>query len=215
MRNFLIILLIAAAVFAGLTISIKCFEVFDISMLPTYKEGNIIAVNRLAYLTDKPKQGDIVALYAPGETDQSAFDRYFNPCCAQYLKRVIATPGDTVRIDNHQVFINGAPFCESYIKESPDYTFPEQTIPEGKYFVLGDNRNSSYDSHKGWLVAQDEISGQVCFRFWSAEYPDIRYTSIPLFVIIVGIFSAEAISGSNKKNKLNRKMLAQRNIGPS
>ncbi|MGD0855197.1 MAG: signal peptidase I [Dehalococcoidia bacterium] len=214
MRNFLIILLIAAAVFAGLTISIKCFEVFDVSMLPTYKEGDYIIVNRIAYLIDKPKQGDIVALYAPGEECQSGFDRYFNPCCAQYLKRVIATPGDTVRIENQQVFINGKPISEPYIKEAPDYTLPEQQIPDGKYFVLGDNRNSSYDSHEGWLVDQENISGLVCFRYWSSEYPDIHYTAIPLFVIIFGIFSAEAISGSNKKNKLNRKMLAQRNIGP-
>ena len=214
MRNFLIILLIAAAVFTGLTISIKCFEVFDVSMQPTYKEGDYIIVNRLAYLMDKPKQGDIVALYSPGENRQSAFDRYLNPCCAQYIKRVIATPGDTVRIDNHQVFINGTPLCESYVKERPDYILPEQQIPAGKYFVLGDNRNSSYDSHKGWLVEQENISGLVCFRYWSSEYPDIHYTAIPLFVIIFGIFSAEAISGSNKKNKLNRKMLAQRNIGP-
>ena len=205
MRNFLIILLIAAAVFTGLTISIKCFEVFDVSMLPTYKEGNIIAVNRLAYLMDKPKQGDIVALYSPGENRQSAFDRYLNPCCAQYIKRVIATPGDTVRIDNHQVFINGTPLCESYVKERPDYILPEQQIPAGKYFVLGDNRNNSYDSHKGWLVAQDEISGQVCFRFWSAEYPDIRYTSIPILLIIVGIFSVDAIVGSTKRTSSIRK----------
>ncbi|MCX6006814.1 MAG: signal peptidase I [Chloroflexi bacterium] len=202
----MIVLLIAAAVFAGLQISIKCFEVFDVSMLPTYKEGNIIAVNRLAYLTDKPKQGDIVALYPPGENCQSAFDRFFNPYAAHYIKRVIAKPGDTVRIDNHQVFINGTPLCESYIKERPDYTLPEQLIPDGKYFVLGDNRNNSYDSHKGWLVEQDEISGQVCFRFWSTEYPDIRYTSIPLFVIIVGVFSIDAILGSNKKNRLNQKI---------
>jgi signal peptidase I len=205
MRNFLIILLIAAAVFTGLTISIKCFEVFDVSMQPTYKEGDYIIVNRLAYLMDKPKQGDIVSLYSPGETCQSAFDRYFNPCCAQYLKRVIATPGDTVRIENQQVFINGKQISEPYLKEEPDYTLQEQLIPEGKYFVLGDNRNNSYDSHKGWLVAQDEISGQVCFRFWSAEYPDIRYTSIPILLIIVGIFSVDAIVGSTKRTSSIRK----------
>ena len=199
MKTSKFILLIAAAVFAGLTISIKCFEVFDVSMLPTYKEGDYIIVNRIAYLIDKPKQGDIVALYAPGEECQSGFGRYFNPCCAQYLKRVIATPGDTIRIENQQVFINGKPISEPYIKEALDYTLPEQQIPDGKYFVLGDNRNSSYDSHEGWLVDQENISGLVCFRYWSSEYPDIHYTAIPLFVIIVGVFSVNIITDNNKK----------------
>ncbi|MCX6006813.1 MAG: signal peptidase I [Chloroflexi bacterium] len=199
MRNLLIILLIAAAVFAGLQISIKCFEVFDVSMLPTYKEGDFIVVNRLAYLVDKPKQGDIVALISPGTTLQSAFDRFFNPYAAHYIKRVIAKPGDTVRIENKQVFVNGTPLCEPYIKEAPEYTLQEQLIPDGKYFVLGDNRNNSYDSHKGWLIDQDDISGLVCFRYWSVEYPDVHYTIIPLFVIIVGVFSIDAISESNKR----------------
>ncbi len=205
MRNILIILLIAAAVFIGLEISIKCFEVFDVSMMPTYKEGDCIVVNRLAYLTDKPKQGDIVALVSPGTTFQSTFDRLFNPYAAHYLKRVIAEPGDTVKIENKQVFINGTPICEPYIMEPPDYTLQEQTIPEGKYFVLGDNRNNSYDSHKGWLVGQDDISGEVCFRYWSTEYPDIRFTIIPLFVIIIGVFSIDAISDKNKRTITFRK----------
>ncbi len=207
MRNLVIVLLIAAAVFAGLEISIRCFEVFDVSMLPTYKEGNIIAVNRLAYLTEQPKQGDIIALYSPGTTSQSAFDRFFNPYTAHYIKRVIAEPGDTVRVENKQVFVNGTQLCEPYIKEAPDYTLQEQLIPEGRYFVLGDNRNNSYDSHKGWLVEQNEISGEVCFCFWSAEYPDIRYTSIPLFMIVIGVFSIDAISGSNKKKRPKQKIL--------
>jgi signal peptidase I len=208
MRSLVIVLLIAAAVFAGLQISIKCFEVFDVSMLPTFKEGNIIAVNRLAYLIDKPKQGDVVAVYSPGTTFQSTSDRLFSPYAAHYIKRVIAKPGDTIRIENKQVFVNGTPLSESYIKEAPAYTMPEQLIPDGKYFVLGDNRNNSYDSHRGWLVEQDEISGQICLLLWSTEYPDIRYASIPLFMIVIGAFSIDAISGINKKKRPNRKILA-------
>jgi signal peptidase I len=201
MRNFLITLLLAAAVFAGLEISIKSFEVFDISMQPTYKEGDFIIVNRLAYLNDMPKRGDVVALYAPGTVCNSTFDRFINPDSAQYIKRVVALPGDTVKIDNEKVIINGVAITEPYISEPPDYTLPEQTIPDGQYFVLGDNRNNSYDSHRGWLAAPEDITGQVCLCYWSTKYPDIHFAVIPLFIVIIGIYSVDALYGSNKNGK--------------
>jgi hypothetical protein len=73
---------------------------------------------------------------------------------------------------------------------------PELSIPAGQYFVLGDNRNHSNDSHTGWLVPREDIIGKVWFRYWVAEYPDIRLIMIPVFVLIVGALITLMIADS-------------------
>jgi signal peptidase I len=191
--NFLLIILIAAVVFVGLELSIKTFEVFDISMQPNYKEGDYILVNRLAYLLDSPKRGDVIALYTSGTVCPSLVDSVMMQDSTQYIKRIIALPGDTIEVSDSKVIINGEPISETYIKEPCDYTLTKETIPAGQYFVLGDNRNNSYDSHRGWLVTKDDIVGQVCVCYWNAKYPDIHVAVVPFFLVIVGIFSIDVI----------------------
>ena len=186
-REFLITLLIAAVIFIGLQVSIKSFEVFNVSMLPTFKEGDLIIVNKLAYaFGSQPKTQDVIVLYAPGGGPKPAFDPFFTQHPSCFIKRVIAVPGDTVEVRNRAVLVNGRPLAEPYINEPPKYMMPEMTIPAGQYFVLGDNRNHSNDSHTGWLVPKEDIIGRVWFKYWVAEYPDIRLIMIPVFVLIVG-----------------------------
>jgi signal peptidase I len=200
----LITLLIAVVIFIGLQLSIKSFEVFNVSMQPTFYEGDLIIVNKLAYqFGGNPRLGDEIVLYAPGNGPKPAFDPFFtqHPNC--FIKRVIGVPGDIVEVKNGAVYINNHPLDESYIKEKPKYTMPEREIPEGQYFVLGDNRNSSNDSHTGWLVPRDDIIGRVWFRYWTAAYPDIRIVMIPIFVIIVGTLLAVVIVDMVKSNKSN------------
>jgi len=187
LKEFLITLLFAVIIFVGLQVSIKSFEVFNVSMLPTYREGDLIIVNKLAYTFGQPQRGDVIVLYAPGNGSRPAFDPFFTQHTTQFIKRIIAIPGDTVEVKNGQVFVNGNQLNEPYIKEPPRYYYPEQIIPSGEYFVLGDNRNSSNDSHTGWLVPRNDIIGKVWFRYWMAEYPDIRFVMIPIFGLIVFI----------------------------
>ena len=82
------------------------------------------------------------------------------------IKRIIGLPGDSIEIREGKVFINGNPLDEPYIKEPIEYEYPLQEIPENDYFVLGDNRNLSNDSHKGWTVPSDNIIGKVWITYW-------------------------------------------------
>ena len=185
-REFFITLLIAIVIFLGLQLSIKSFEVFNVSMLPTYREGDLIIVNKLAYaFGNTPSRQDEIVFYAPGNGAKPSFDLFFTQHPSCFIKRVIGLPGDTVEIRNKQVYVNGVALREPYLNEAPNYTMPPQQIPSGQYFVLGDNRNHSNDSHTGWLVPSENIIGKVWFRYWPAGYPDIRYVMVPVFILVI------------------------------
>ncbi len=202
LREFVFTLLVAAIIFIGLQISIKSFEVFNVSMLPTFREGDLIIVNKLGYaFGGQPRQKDEIVFYAPGNDSKPAFDPFFtqNPSC--FIKRVIAVPGDTVEIKNRAVFVNGIQLVEPYINEAPSYFMPERVVPAGQYFVLGDNRNHSNDSHTGWLVPDDDIIGKVWFRYWTADYPNIRLVMIPVFILIVGTLIIVMIADASRSKR--------------
>jgi signal peptidase I len=187
LREFIFTLLIAAIIFIGLQISIKSFEVFNVSMLPTFREGDLIIVNKLGYaFGSQPRQKDEIVFYAPGNGTKPAFDLFFTQHPSCFIKRVIGVPGDAVEIRDKAVYVNGVKLVEPYINEAPNYFMPERVIPQGQYFVLGDNRNHSNDSHTGWLVPSEDIIGNVWFRYWTAAYPNIRLVMIPVFILIVG-----------------------------
>ena len=203
MKKFIIYLFFAlAAAVAALfciEISFKTFEVFDISMEPTYQAGDFILVNRLAYIWDTPKRGDVIALYSPEDTERLSLNPFETQDSSQYIKRIIAVQGDTVDIENQKVYVNGNLIDEPYIMEPCDYDCSSQKIPAGNYFVLGDNRNHSDDSHRGWLTSRSDIIGKVCLTYWHSEYPDIHVVLIPIFFVVVGTFSKDTLVGFLKR----------------
>ena len=202
LREFIFTLLVAAIIFVGLQISIKSFEVFNISMLPTFREGDLIIVNKLGYaFGNQPQNKDEIVFYAPGNDAKPAFDPFFSQHPSCFIKRVIAVPGDTVEVKNKAVFVNGIKLVEPYINEAPAYFMPERMVPEGQYFVLGDNRNHSNDSHTGWLVPSGDIIGKVWFRYWTADYPNIRLVMIPVFILIVGTLIVVMIADASRSNR--------------
>ena len=126
------------------------------SMDPTLSHGDRLIVWRLGY---EPENGDIVVLEPPIYN----VDDY-------YVKRVIATEGQTVQIINNHVYVNGEVLDEPYIQGNVSaldsrYELP-QAIPEGACFVLGDNREHSSDSRAFGLVPNDHIMGEVKLRVW-------------------------------------------------
>ena len=202
LREFIFTLLVAAIIFVGLQISIKSFEVFNISMLPTFREGDLIIVNKLGYaFGNQPQNKDEIVFYAPGNDTKPVFDPFFSQHPSCFIKRVIAVPGDTVEVKNKAVFVNGIKLVEPYINEAPAYFMPERMVPEGQYFVLGDNRNHSNDSHTGWLVPSEDIIGKVWFRYWTADYPNIRLVMIPVFILIVGTLIVVMIADASRSSR--------------
>jgi signal peptidase I len=98
------------------------------------------------------ERGDIVAFKFPLNEEET------------YLKRVIGLPGETVEVKDGYVYINDKPLEEDYLNEQPTYTYPKTTVPEGNYFVLGDNRNNSYDSHDWGFVKEEKMRGKAVTR---------------------------------------------------
>jgi len=185
-------LLVVVVLILGLQLSVKAFEVFDVSMQPAYREGDYILVNRLAYLFQAPERGDLIAFYSAGSGHPLLANPFSPEYSSQYIKRIIALPGDTVEVKGRVVFVNSRPLSEPYLQEPPLYSFAEITVPAGSYFVLGDNRNCSDDSHRGWFVPSEDVIGRIGCCYWTDAFPDIRIAAIPFLVIIIGIFSREA-----------------------
>jgi signal peptidase I len=153
-RDVVLYLIIAILCIAAFTFGLDSREVFNISMLPTIEPGDYIMANRFSYLVGKPKRGDVVIINARRSNERDL------------IKRVIALPGDSVEAYANTVYVNGTALVEPYIMEPVDYMLVSRTIPEGSYFVLGDNRNNSNDSHKGWLVPEPDITGKAIFIWW-------------------------------------------------
>ncbi|MFR8139742.1 MAG: signal peptidase I [Blautia hansenii] len=128
------------------------------SMENTIMTGDRIFGNRLAYLFDDPERFDIVIFKYPDDESQ------------RFIKRVIGLPGETVEIREGKVYINGSdtPLDDSFTPETPVGNFGPYTVPEGCYFMLGDNRNNSRDSRM-WdnpYVKKEKILGRAVLRYF-------------------------------------------------
>ncbi len=148
-----IVLAAALVIFFLLQTTLQSFVIVERCMEPNFHEGERILVNKVVYNFHEPERGDVIILHPP-----------FNPDLV-YIKRVIALPGDTVEVKDGAVYINGTRLDEPYAV-TPTYTYPETTIPEDEYFVLGDNRNNANDSHRGWTVSGEDIIGKAWITFW-------------------------------------------------
>jgi signal peptidase I, bacterial type len=132
------------------------------SMENTIMPKNRIIALRLIYYFENPERGDIVVFKYPDNEE------------ILYVKRVIGLPGDTVEVKDGRVYINGAdtPIADEYIKETAYGNYGPYEVPDGSYFMMGDNRNESLDS-RFWVnkfVEKDKILGKVYFKY----YPKIE-----------------------------------------
>lgn len=149
----------AAAVFIS-NVIVTSAKVPTGSMEETIMPGSRVLVNRLAYLADGPRRGDVVTFYYPDDEE------------TVFLKRIIGLPGETVEGTGGKVYIDGEPIQEDYISQELDLDFGPCEVPEGMYFMMGDNRNNSWDSrfwdHK--FVAEDKIIGRVEIEY----FPELK-----------------------------------------
>lgn len=135
------------------------------SMHPTVPAESRILVNKFTYSFNDVEFGDVV-VFEP--TDQTKLEAGIDD---DMLKRVIGLPGDKVQVKDSTLYINDQPIAESYISETMQYEYGPITVPEGYVFLLGDNRNLSFDSH-AWsnpFVPIDNIKGKAMLIYWPKD----------------------------------------------
>lgn len=141
-------LCLAALLLAGSRFLLVPVRAHGISMMPTYEEGQFIFVNRLAYRFSPLKRGDVVAITLNGGG-------------AVLVKRIIALPGEKVRIEDGQVFVDGSPLAEPYLHFRIGWNMQEGTVGADEVFVIGDNRSMRLENHDFGFASQDRILGRA------------------------------------------------------
>lgn len=160
--DFIQTLVVFGAVFALIYLFVAQFhKVSGNSMIPTFESGDYLITEKISYKLGGPKHGDIIVLKNPRNESQD------------FIKRIIAIPGDTIKIERNSVFVNGGVISEIYLSagtptHSGAFLTEGVTIKAGpnQYFVLGDNRNHSSDSREWGSVSKEEIVGKAFFRYW-------------------------------------------------
>ena len=156
---------IAIALFLSVLIRILIAEPRYIpsdSMMPTLKVGDRLVIEKVSYNFHPPVTGDIVVFEPPQQLQRYGYDKN-----QAFIKRIIGLPGDIIKIKHGIVSINDQPLAENYIAEPPKYALLTSVkIPKDKYFVMGDNRNNSNDSHVWGFLPRKNIIGRAIFRFW-------------------------------------------------
>ncbi|HEY0828789.1 MAG TPA: signal peptidase I [Bacilli bacterium] len=165
----------AIVIAAGLVFIIRLFIfapfiVDGASMEPNFETGERLIVNKIIYSLREPKRGEVIVFHAPNDT-------------RDYIKRVIGLPGETVKVEGDKLYINNVLFEEDYIKDAQikaadnggtyntrNYNIENEleagVIPEGKIFVMGDNRSNSSDSRVFGAVTYKSIIGRADIIFW-------------------------------------------------
>lgn len=153
-RELLTTAALALVIFFMIQVTVQTFVVVGTSMEPSLHDGERLFVNKLVYHLRQPQMGEVIVFQPPNNNR------------TDYIKRVIGRPGDTVEIRAGKVYVNGLPLKESFIVSPPAYTMKPEKVPDDQFFVLGDNRNNSNDSHNGWMVPRQNIVGKAWISFW-------------------------------------------------
>jgi len=145
--------------FSIITFLYQPVKVEGTSMAPRLHDQDRLFINKFAYDFEKIGRDDVVVFYYPRDIQKS------------YIKRVIGLPGDTVRIEDGQVFVNGKPIDEPYVPDRyRDVRSMEALkVPPGEYFVMGDHRSISSDSRDFGPVARELIYGKAAFVYWPMD----------------------------------------------
>jgi signal peptidase I len=169
LREIIETALLTAVIFLLVNTITGRFRIEGSSMEPNLHDGEYVIIDRVSYALHQPERGDVIVFVPPtGDKD--------------YIKRVMGLPGDTVEVRNGQVIVNGQVLDEPYLNAPTNYALGPQTIEPGQYFVLGDNRNNSSDSHSWGSIQSSSIIGRAWFVYWPptnwGAVPHYTYASI-------------------------------------
>ena len=163
--DFIQTFVVFGAVFALIYLFVAQFhKVSGNSMVPTFHNGDFLITEKVSYKLGQPKSGDIIVLKNPRDESQD------------FIKRIMATPGETVKIEANSVYINGKIINQSFLPPGTltrggAFLSEGNTIKMGpdQYFVMGDNREHSSDSREWGTITKEEIVGKAFFRYWPLD----------------------------------------------
>jgi signal peptidase I len=171
LREIVETLILTLVIFLLIRFAVQNFRIEGFSMEPNFHDGQFLIVNKVTYMVHPPDRGDVIVFVPPTSASRD------------FIKRVIGLPGDHIQIVNGRVLVNDQPLQEPYPLNPASYSFGEVTVPPGEYFVLGDNRNNSSDSHSWGTVSLDKIIGKAWITYWPPQVmglvPTYSYAAAP------------------------------------
>jgi signal peptidase I len=153
-RDILETALLTLVIFLAVRFAVQTFRVEGFSMEPTLRSNQYLLVNKVSYMLGEPQRGDIVVFRFPQDPRRD------------FIKRVVGLPGEEVEVRGGTVFVNGRALDERYIASRPQYPYAKKRVPSNEYFVLGDNRNNSHDSHVWDFLPRDYMIGKAWVSYW-------------------------------------------------
>lgn len=158
LREILDTVLLMLLIIVVTRVLVQTFRIEGISMEPNLHDGQYLIINKFIYYLQPPKRGDVVVFHYPRNPRRD------------FIKRIIGLPGEKVEIRGERVFINGQELEEPYTLHKGNYAWGPQRLGEDEYFVLGDNRNSSSDSHDWGSLPRDAIIGKAWISYWPPKH---------------------------------------------
>jgi signal peptidase I len=174
LREVFEVVVLAVILYFGISFAVQAVHVEGLSMYATLDNNDYLIANKIDYRLHAPQRGDIIILRPP--TDNSK----------DFIKRVIALPGEKLLIRDGYVYINGHKLDEPYLPEAwttfnnwPNDGTDGKVMGPNQYFVMGDNRNKSQDSRIFGPIGRDRIDGRAWFRIWPLANFGSIYSQLP------------------------------------
>lgn len=157
-REYVVLIAVALVLSFGIRATVAEVRVVPTgSMIPTIAIGDRLFTLKISYYFSDPKRGEVV-VFEPPDALKARFTEPF-------VKRVIGLPGDVVEVRDGKTYVNGNEY-DVPEADTPGYTYGPVKVPEGHYFMLGDNRNHSYDSHEWGFVPRENVIAKAVLIFW-------------------------------------------------
>ncbi len=144
-------------IFVVIRAGVQNFRIEGYSMEPNFHDGEMLLVSKIDYLLHPPERGDVVVFQSLQNSERD------------FIKRVIGLPGETVEIRDGRVYINGQPLPQNYNTNPATYNYPPSVVGPNELFVLGDNRNSSSDSHAWGNLPRANLIGKAWIAYWPPQ----------------------------------------------
>ncbi|MBI3732243.1 MAG: signal peptidase I [Chloroflexi bacterium] len=158
LRETLETIALTLVIFVVIRAGVQNFRIEGFSMEPNFHDGQYLLVNKVEYLLHPPERGDVVVFRSPQNLERD------------FIKRVIGLPGESVEIREGRVLIDGQALTQTYNVNPASYNYGPAKVGPDQLFVLGDNRNSSSDSHSWGMLPHADVIGRAWLSYWPPEH---------------------------------------------